>query len=157
MSRQLKSADSEPPTDGSQIRITRSNEPVRASHTPTEVEASLEEMLTPPEFARSVPAGRKRSGEQEWRVRHERERPSPSTVWRGAGGVSIAIAATAIIAVLTIHDGSSPQISLPLAIGIAGLVVAAVCGVAHYDVNRGRKVRRLEVREEPGSGGDGED
>ena len=90
-------------------------------------------------------------------MRHERERPSPSTVWRGAGGVSIAIAATAIIAVLTIHDGSSPQISLPLAIGIAGLVVAAVCGVAHYDVNRGRKVRRLEVREEPGSGGDGED
>lgn len=90
------------------------------------------------------------SGDQERRLlmRHEWAKPDPSTVWRGAAGVAVAVAAGAIFAAITVSEESTPKIPLLWAIGIGALVVAAVCGAAHFDVNRGRKAKHYEIVEE---------
>ena len=83
-----------------------------------------------------------------WLIKFEWEKPDPSTTWRGAGGVAVAIAATAFLAALTLSTTTGPKVSLLLAVGIASLVVAIACLLAHLDVNRGRKAKRSEIIEE---------
>lgn len=86
--------------------------------------------------------------DRRWVIRSEWEKPDPSTVWRGAAGVAVAIAAAAMLTAITVPRVNVPKISFPWAIGIGAVVVAAICLFAHYDVNRGRKAKRAEIVEE---------
>jgi len=148
MSREEKSqAPPRRPTQDEEIRIRREAGAKRKKKEPAPT--GLEGMLGLPE-----PAMRDLEGEwsgddqRRWLIKHEWEKPDPSTVWRGAGGVAVAIAATAIVAALTVTKGDTVDISLPWAIAIAALVVAGLCLGAHFDVNRGRKAKHSEIMEE---------
>jgi hypothetical protein len=131
------------PAEDSEIRIrrTKGSERKKRERGPT----GLEEMLGLPRPSTDVEAQQQGDDERRWLIRHEWEKPDPSTVWRGAGGIAVAIAATAILAALTVTKESAPNISLPWAIATAALVVAGLCLFAHLDVNRGRKAKHSEI------------
>lgn len=153
MDKKGKSQTPRPPADDSEIRVRRTG---AAEHKQRDRElAGLRDML----LEASAPSGESEPDDQgedprRWLIRHEWDKPDPSTSWRGAGGVAVAIGATAILAALTVSRANAPRISLAWAIGIAALVVAGLCLVAHLDVNRGRKAKRSEIIEEgKGNGG----
>lgn len=88
-------------------------------------------------------------------TRHEREWPDPSTIWRGAGGVFVGIAAGAVLTAVAAAEGSVPAIPLPWAVAAASAIFAAFCLVAHWDVNRGRRIKRSEIVDEVEDGESG--
>lgn len=128
------------------IRIRRTG-PAERQHRDRSL-ADFRDMLKTPMPPAEGDSEHHGSENRRWVIRSEWEKPDPSTIWRGAGGISVAIAATAILAALTVSKTNAPKISLPWVIGAAALVVAGVCLVAHLDVNRGRRAKRSEIIEE---------
>jgi hypothetical protein len=79
----------------------------------------------------------------------ERERPEPSSVWLNGAFAFITCAVGTIIAALTLSAGAVVRPS-ELWIATGGLVMAgALCLVAHWDVNRGRRTREREIEDVP--------
>lgn len=81
-----------------------------------------------------------------WR---KRERPEPSVVWQTVGILFVGLAATAGACALTL-SGDATLVPRELWILTAALVaLAATCFLAHWDVNRGRRVREYEIEDLP--------
>ncbi len=82
-------------------------------------------------------------------TRRIRELPAPTTVWRGAGAVLIGIAAAVAISAATLSEGT-PVTKSQLAWVITGLclALAALCFLSHWDTNRGRKPKVIEIVDE---------
>jgi hypothetical protein len=149
MKEKTKSNGSGASEEGSEFKVRRGTDAEKTLRTASEIEASFEEMLQASGLPAPTQTGRRDAEIEQKRVtREEWEKPDPSTIWRGAGGISVAVAAASMIAFFTVPDESSSQIALPLAIGIAGIIVALACAIAHYDVNRGRHPRRSEFMDE---------
>jgi hypothetical protein len=85
-------------------------------------------------------------------TRRIREIPEPSTVWRGAGAVFVGIAVAMAITAATLSD-DAPVTRSQLAWIITGLCVllAILCFLSHWDTNRGRKRRVIEIVDESDS------
>ncbi len=81
-------------------------------------------------------------------TRVERERPEPSTIWRGAGGVFFSITAGATLTAIAASEGSVPEVPLSWVVAAASAALAVVCVLAHWDVNRGRRTKRTEILDE---------
>jgi hypothetical protein len=76
-----------------------------------------------------------------------RERPEPSTAWLASAFAFLTTAAGTATGSLTLSSGAAVR-PLDLWIATAGLLVtAALCFLAHWDVNRGRKAKRYEIEE----------
>ncbi len=86
-------------------------------------------------------------------TRHIRELPEPSTAWRGAGAVLIGIAAgVAIFAATLSEDAPISKAALGWIAAALCLVLAAICFLSHWDTNRGRKGKMVEIVDERGEG-----
>ncbi|HET7506740.1 MAG TPA: hypothetical protein VFJ53_00125 [Solirubrobacterales bacterium] len=86
---------------------------------------------------------------EEWYTRHiqEREQPNASEVWLvfATGFLFCAVGASLSAATLSREVAMRPS---ELWITTGGLALAAaLCFLAHWDVNRGRKVKKREVKE----------
>jgi hypothetical protein len=83
------------------------------------------------------------------RVVEEREQPEPSSVWISAAFFFLACAVGTVTAALTL----SPDAAVPsLAFWVTTpwlILIAGICSLAHLAVNRGRTVKRREIRELP--------
>jgi hypothetical protein len=135
-----------PPAGNSKIRIRRTG--AAEQRRKDRALAGFRDMLKAPVSPVGGDLEPEDDDSRRWIMRSEWEKPDPSTSWRGASGVAVAIAATAILAALTVSKADAPTVSLAWAIGIAALLAAGVCLLAHLDVNRGRKAKRSEVIEE---------
>ena len=87
-------------------------------------------------------------------TRRIREIPEPSTVWRGAGAVLVGIAVAVAIFATTFSE-ETPVSKSQLGWIVAGLclLIAALCFLSHWDTNRGRKGKVVEIvdeRDDPG-------
>ena len=86
-------------------------------------------------------------------TRRIRELPEPSTVWRGAGAVLIGIAAgLAAFAAALAEDAPITKSTLGWVVAGLCLALACLCFLAHWDTNRGRRGKTIEIvdeREEP--------
>jgi hypothetical protein len=83
--------------------------------------------------------------------RREREKPAASVIWQTVGILSAGFAFAAALAALTIAE-SVRVTAAELWIATAGFaILAATCFLAHWDVNRGRRSRDIEVEEAFGS------
>jgi anti-sigma-K factor RskA len=82
-------------------------------------------------------------------TRRIRELPEPTTVWRGAGAVLTGIAVAVAISAATFSEGT-PITKAQLAWIITGLclALAALCFLSHWDTNRGRKRKVIEIVDE---------
>lgn len=82
-------------------------------------------------------------------TRRIREIPEPSTVWRGAGAVFVGIAVAVAITAATLSD-DAPVTKSQLAWIITALCVAlaVLCFLSHWDTNRGRKRKTIEIVDE---------
>jgi hypothetical protein len=79
----------------------------------------------------------------------EREQPEPSVVWQTVAIFLLGGALTAAFGALMLSEGATvTRGELWVASGTF-LAWAATCFLAHWDVNRGRKIKRREVEEEP--------
>jgi hypothetical protein len=91
-------------------------------------------------------------------VKHcrERERPEPSVIWQTCAVAFITGSLGAAIAALTASESVAVR-SAELWIITCGLTLAsALCFLAHWDVNRGRRVKEYETEElPPGYGEEG--
>jgi hypothetical protein len=84
----------------------------------------------------------------------ERERPESSVVWQTLGITFSSFAFATALAALTI-SGHVAVRPLDLWIGAAAFALAAaLCFAAHWDVNRGRRSKLIEVEERPIGEGD---
>jgi predicted MFS family arabinose efflux permease len=82
-------------------------------------------------------------------TRHIRELPEPSTAWRGAGAALIGIAVgTAIFAATLSEDAPISKAALAwIAAGLC-LALAILCFLSHWDSNRGRRGKVVEIVDE---------
>jgi uncharacterized membrane protein len=82
-------------------------------------------------------------------TRRIRELPEPSTAWRGAGAVLIGIAVgVAIFAATLSEDAPITKSALAwIAVGLC-LSLAILCFLSHWDSNRGRRGKTIEVVDE---------
>jgi hypothetical protein len=82
-------------------------------------------------------------------TRHIRELPEPSTAWRGAGAVLVGIAVGVAIFAATLSE-NAPISKATLAWIAAGLclALALLCFLSHWDSNRGRKGKMVEIVDE---------
>lgn len=82
-------------------------------------------------------------------TRRIRELPEPSTVWRGAGAVLVGVAVAVAITASTL-SAETPITKAQLAWIITALCagLAALCFLAHWDTNRGRKRKTIEIVDE---------
>jgi uncharacterized membrane protein len=89
-------------------------------------------------------------------TRRIREIPEPSTVWRGAGAVLIGIAVGVAIFAATLSE-ETPISKSQLGWVVAGLclLLAALCFLSHWDTNRGRKGKVVEIVDERDDSGVG--
>lgn len=79
-------------------------------------------------------------------MRRIRELPEPSTVWRGAGAVFVGIAvAVAISAATLAEDAPVTKSQLAWIVTVLCLALAALCFLSHWDTNRGRKRKTIEI------------
>jgi len=86
-------------------------------------------------------------------TRHIRELPEPSTAWRGAGAVLIGIAVgVAIFAATLSEDAPITKAALGWIAAALCLLLAVVCFLSHWDTNRGRKGKMVEIVDERGEG-----
>jgi hypothetical protein len=84
----------------------------------------------------------------------ERERPEPSVIWQTLAITFFGFGFATGLAAMTMSDKLAVK-SVDLWIGTAGLLLAAaICLVAHRDVNRGRRSKLIEVEELPLASGD---
>lgn len=93
-------------------------------------------------------AGRSQSGRK--RQIRKRERPGPSSIWQG---FAIAFLFCAIGALFTSATLSAEVAVSPLVFWVTAFwifLVAALCFLAHWDVNRGRRAKEWEIEEVPG-------
>jgi heme/copper-type cytochrome/quinol oxidase subunit 3 len=79
----------------------------------------------------------------------KREWPEPSAVWLSAAFFFLACAAGTLTAALTLSPESGVHPSQLWIATVALIVISVVCFLAHWDVNRGRKPKRYEVKELP--------
>jgi hypothetical protein len=85
-------------------------------------------------------------------TRRIRELPEPSTAWRGAGAVLVGIAAgVAIFAATLSEDAPISKAALGWIVAALCLFLAVICFVSHWDTNRGRKGKVIEIVEEGSS------
>ena len=77
-------------------------------------------------------------------TRRERELPPESTVWAGAGVAALTIGAGVAVSAALARETEA----VLWTIAIAFTVLAATCFLAHWDVNRGRRIRHAEIEEE---------
>jgi hypothetical protein len=90
-------------------------------------------------------------------VLRECERPAPSVIWQTLAVTFGGFAFAAAFGALTIA-GSAAVRPPELWVAAAGFfLAAALCVAAHYDVNRGRRSRWVEVEETSAALGGGED
>jgi len=82
-------------------------------------------------------------------TRRIREIPEPSTVWRGAGAALIGIAVAVAIFATTLTE-ETPISKSQLGWIAAGLclLLAVLCFLSHWDTNRGRKGKVVEIVDE---------
>jgi uncharacterized membrane protein len=82
-------------------------------------------------------------------TRRIRELPGPSTAWRGAGAVLVGITVGMATFAATISE-AAPISKSALAWIAAGLcfAMALLCFLSHWDVNRGRKRKTIEIVDE---------
>jgi predicted MFS family arabinose efflux permease len=86
-------------------------------------------------------------------TRHIRELPEPSTIWRGAGAVLIGIAVgVAIFAATLSEDAPISKAALAWIAAALCLLLAAICFLSHWDTNRGRKGKMIEIVDEQAEG-----
>jgi hypothetical protein len=79
----------------------------------------------------------------------ECERPEPSVVWQTLGITFAGFSFAAGLGALTIVENGTVDRG-ELWLGAAGfLLAAALCFAAHFDVNRGRRSKWIEVEELP--------
>jgi len=79
--------------------------------------------------------------------RRERERPAASVIWQTVAIAMIGFAFALALAALTLADSMDVRAS-NLWIGAVGFALLAItCLLAHWDVNRGRKTRYVEIEE----------
>lgn len=79
----------------------------------------------------------------------EWERPEPTAVWQTLGILFGGFAFALGVAALTVSGGTAVR-PPDLWIAAAGFLLAALlCFAAHYDVNRGRRTRWIELEELP--------
>ncbi len=82
-------------------------------------------------------------------TRRIRELPAPTTVWRGAGAVLVGIAvAMAIFAITLSEDAPISKSQLGWIVAALCLALAALCFLSHWDTNRGRKRKVVEIVDE---------
>jgi len=81
-------------------------------------------------------------------TRREREIPRVSSVWQNAGFATIALAASVALAASTVPESVAISAAVLWTAATALAVLAGACFLAHWDVNRGRKVRHSEIEEE---------
>lgn len=81
-------------------------------------------------------------------TRREREIPRESAIWLTAGWAVLAFAASVVLAAMTLSGNVGVSAPVLWTIAICSLVLATACFLAHWDVNRGRKVRHSEIEEE---------
>jgi anti-sigma-K factor RskA len=82
-------------------------------------------------------------------TRRIRELPEPSTVWRGAGAVLVGVAvAVAIFATTLSEDAPISKSQLGWVVAALCLALAALCFLSHWDTNRGRKRKVVEIIDE---------
>jgi hypothetical protein len=81
-------------------------------------------------------------------TRREREIPRVSAVWQNAGFAIVALAASVALAAGTVPKSVAVNSAVLWTAAAALAVLAATCFLAHWDVNRGRKVRHSEIEEE---------
>jgi hypothetical protein len=77
----------------------------------------------------------------------ERERPEPSSVWLNGAFTFVTFAVGAVTAALTLSADAAIQPSELWVASGAFVFAAALCLVAHWDVNRGRKTKQREIEE----------
>lgn len=82
-------------------------------------------------------------------TRRIREIPEPSTAWRGAGAALIGIAvAAAIFATTLSEEAPISKSQLGWIVVALCLLLAALCFLSHWDTNRGRKGKVVEIVDE---------
>lgn len=77
-----------------------------------------------------------------------REIPAESSAWFNLGVTAMSIAAGAAIAAIGLVNHLRISEAVLWTIAAAAMVQAATCFVAHWDANRGRRVKRSVVEEE---------
>jgi hypothetical protein len=79
----------------------------------------------------------------------ERETPEPSAVWQTLAITFVGFTFTAALAALTVPEGVAIGPG-EIWVAAAGFLLAAgLCFAAHWDVNKGRRSRWIEVEELP--------
>lgn len=82
-------------------------------------------------------------------TRHIRELPEPSTTWREAGAALVGIAAgVAVFAATLSEDAPISKAALGAIIAALCLVSGLLCFLSHWDANRGRKGKMVEIVDE---------
>ena len=82
-------------------------------------------------------------------TRRIRELPAPTTAWRGAGAVLIGIAVAVAISAATLSERSPiTKTQLAWIITALCLALALLCFISHWDTNRGRKRKVVEIVDE---------
>jgi hypothetical protein len=82
------------------------------------------------------------------RYRRECERPEPSNVWQTSAFAFLTCAAGVGIAAVTRSADAAIRTSELWIVTVALIFAAALCLIAHRDVNRGRKSRIYEIEED---------
>lgn len=82
-------------------------------------------------------------------TRRIRELPEPSTAWRGAGAVLFGMAVAVGIFAATVSE-ATPISKSALSWALTGLclALAALCFLSHWDTNRGRRGKVIEIVDE---------
>jgi hypothetical protein len=80
------------------------------------------------------------------RLLEQRELVDPSTVWREAAFFFLALALTLVIGGLSLSPDAAVHSSVFWISVPWSLLMAAFCGLAHIDVNRGRRMRRYVLK-----------
>lgn len=65
-----------------------------------------------------------------------------------AGWAALTFAASVVLTTITLSGDVGVGTPVLWTIAIASLLLATTCFLAHWDVNRGRKVRHSEIEEE---------
>jgi protein-S-isoprenylcysteine O-methyltransferase Ste14 len=89
-------------------------------------------------------------------IRHwrEREKPAASVIWQTVAIVIVGFAFAGALAALTLADNMQIRASELWIGAVAFALLSITCFLAHWDVNRGRRSRDVEIEERPAAGHD---